>query len=71
MQVYIINFLIGILLDSVKSYVKNSSSSVDDKVLDLVKVGSVYLATKTNNTITNKVAKELNKTKMTFTQRSK
>ena len=51
--------IIPLAVDSIKSYVKNTDSSKDDKVLEVVQVGASYLAKKTNNTVSKKVANSL------------
>lgn len=70
MKYQFVNFAIGFLFNFVKSYATNSSSKVDDKILELTKIGAKYLANKTNNTITHMISAELNNASMKLTQSS-
>jgi hypothetical protein len=66
---FLINLLIPVALKTVTTYVNNTSSKNDDKVLEVAKIGVKYLASRTTNTVTNKISNELNQTKIKNTQR--
>lgn len=59
-----INLVLPVAVDTVKSYVKNSKSNKDDLILDIAKDSSKYLAKRTNNNVTKKIADELNNSTM-------
>ena len=48
--------VLPLAVNAVKSYVKNSDSDKDDKVLEVVQIGASYLAPKTNNTVSKNLA---------------
>lgn len=48
----IISLLVPLAVELIKAYVKNSDSSKDNKVLEVVQTGCKYLAVKDNNTLT-------------------
>jgi len=60
----LINLLLPIGLQIVESYIKSSSSKEDDKVLEVVKTASKYLAYKSSNTLNLDTASALNLAKM-------
>lgn len=53
------NLVLPLAVSSLNEYVKDSSSTKDDKVLELVKVGAKYLSEKPNNTVSKKTAQQL------------
>lgn len=48
-----LNWLLPIAIEVIKSYINSTSTKSDDRVLDVVQVGASYLASKSNNDITN------------------
>lgn len=48
----ILQFVLPLAFQAIQSYIKNSSSKNDDKVLELTKQSCQYLAAKDNNTVT-------------------
>jgi len=49
-------FLLNLGISLITKYIKSSSSSNDDKVLEVVKSGAKYLANKTNNDLSSELA---------------
>lgn len=47
----LLQFVLPLAVSAIKSYIQNSSSKQDDKVLDVVQKGCVYLCNKDNNTV--------------------
>ncbi|MGM0518192.1 MAG: hypothetical protein ACQERD_00955 [Campylobacterota bacterium] len=64
------NVVLPLAVETVKSYVKNSDSKKDDKVLDVVQTGANYLSKKDNNTVDKNTSNLLNKNSMVQIQRS-
>lgn len=46
-----LQFVIPLAVSAIKSYISNSSSKQDDKVLDVVQEGCKYLCEKDNNNL--------------------
>lgn len=59
MPTWLIHLLIKLGATAIDHYITNSSSKVDDKVLEIGKKGFSYLAKKGNNNITQSVADNL------------
>ncbi len=53
------NLVVPLAVELVKAYVKSSSSTKDDKVLEIVQTGAEYLARKPNNTVSNQIIEPL------------
>lgn len=47
----LVSILLPYAFDLIRSYIKSTDSSKDDKVLDMVQEGCKYLAPKSNNTL--------------------
>lgn len=71
MKYQFLSIMLSFLVPTIKTYVASTENKLDDKILEVLQLGSGYLASKTNNTVTNTVAEELNKASMTYTQMSK
>jgi hypothetical protein len=65
------NTFLPLAINFITTYIKSSSSNTDDKVLEVIKIGTEYLAEKNNNTVAKEISKELNKTTMIKTQKSR
>jgi hypothetical protein len=65
------NTFVPLAINFITTYIKSSSSNTDDKVLEVIKIGTEYLAEKNNNTVAKEISKELNKTTMIKTQKSR
>ncbi len=68
MPIWLLQLLIPVAVDTIKSYVSNSDSKKDDKVLEVVQLGAKYLAPKANNTVSQNLVKKLNTDSMRKTQ---
>lgn len=51
MPISLISYFVPLAVELLKLYIKTTDSSKDDKVLEVVQTGCVYLAPKGNNTI--------------------
>jgi hypothetical protein len=56
---------------ALKTYIKSTDDTKDDKILEVVQAGAQYLAPKANNTISEKISDELKCSVMAETQRAK
>jgi hypothetical protein len=65
------NTFVPLAINFITTYIKSSSSNTDDKVLEVIKIGTEYLAEKNNNTVAKEISKELNKSTMIKTQKSR
>lgn len=70
LKTFFIDILLPVSVKVVKTYVESSDTKNDDKILEVSKIGVNYLATNINNSVTEKLASELNDTKMVTIQRS-
>jgi hypothetical protein len=58
------NLVVPLAVELVKAYVKSSSSTKDDKVLEIVQTGADYLAKKPNNNVSTEIIEPLKKCTM-------
>lgn len=49
----LLNWLLPLAIEVIKGYIASTSSKSDDRVLEVVQKGASYLASKSNNDITN------------------
>ncbi|MDY0327552.1 MAG: hypothetical protein RBR07_04810 [Arcobacteraceae bacterium] len=53
------NIIIPVAVELLKKYIDSTSSTKDDKVLEVVQSGAEYLAIKHNNTVSTQIAQPL------------
>jgi hypothetical protein len=53
------NIIIPLSVELIKAYVNSSSSTKDDKVLEIVQTGAEYLARKPNNNVSTEIIEPL------------
>ena len=53
------NIIIPVAVELLKKYIDSTSSTKDDKVLEVVQSGAEYLARKHNNTVSTQIAQPL------------
>lgn len=58
------NLIVPLAVELVKAYVNSSSSTKDDKVLEIVQTGAEYLSRKPNNTVSTEIIEPLKKCTM-------
>lgn len=56
--------VLPLAVEAVKSYVKTSDSTKDDKVLEIVQTGAKYLAPKDNNSLDENTSNAIRKSTM-------
>ena len=56
----IINIFVPVAVKTVKEYINTTDTKKDDKLLEIAQLSTQYLAEQTNNTVTKKIAEELN-----------
>lgn len=67
----LLKIVLPLAVDAVKSYVNNSESKKDDKILEMTQIGATYLAKKGNNNVRAIIADELNNSSMRTYQKAK
>lgn len=67
----VVNIFVPVAVKTVTEYVKNTDTKKDDKILQIAKLSTEYLAEQTNNTVTKKIADELNVCTSVNCQKSK
>lgn len=67
----IVNIFIPVAVKTVTEYVKSTDIKKDDELLEIAKISTRYLAEQTNNTVTKKIADELNVCTTVKCQKSK
>lgn len=58
------NIIIPVAVELLKKYIYSTSSTKDDKVLEIVQTGAEYLARKPNNTVSTEIIEPLKKCTM-------
>ena len=67
----IINIFVPVAVKTVKEYINTTDTKKDDKLLEIAQLSTQYLAEQTNNTVTKKIADELNVCTTVKCQKSK